>query len=452
MTANNFQSIPKANISLFEIMNRSSEMKIDFFKNKQKQYGHLYKMQILDRKIVVCTNPDIVKHILVDNNKNYTKSFAYDVIKIFLGNGLLTSEGEFWKRQRRLAQPAFHKQKLDLMLQNMIAETKKSIAGIEQYEDTNLFFDFNKVLYELTLNIVNKTLFYNEIKGTTDMIYNLVSKGSEFISERINNPLRLPEWIPTPQNIREKSTLESMDNVFKEIIQRRRKSKTPHEDLLSMFMDAVDEETGEGMTDKQLRDEILTIFVAGHETTQIALAWTLYLLSKNPDKMKILQQEIDENIIDDNIDSAVFRKMPYLKMVIDESMRIFPPAWIIGRKSIDEDVLLNYKIDKETNVIMPVFLIHKDPEIWENPNAFIPERFAPEKIKERHKYAYFPFGGGPRLCIGNNFAIQEMQVALCLMLKKFKIEIDKNFVPDVEPLVTLRQKNLMYAKISSRGK
>jgi len=139
-------------------------------------------------------------------------------------------------------------------------------------------------------------------------------------------------------------------------------------------------------------------------------------------------------------------------MVIDESMRIFPPAWIIGRKSIDEDVLLNYKIDKETNVIMPVFLIHKDPEIWENPNAFIPERFAPEKIKERHKYAYFPFGGGPRLCIGNNFAIQEMQVALCLMLKKFKIEIDKNFVPDVEPLVTLRQKNLMYAKISSRGK
>lgn len=450
MTANNFTTIPIVNISIFELLKNSANIKLDFFKDMHTKYGNTFQLNILDRRAVLSTEPEVAKYILVDNNKNYTKSFAYDIIKIFLGEGLLTAEGEYWKRQRRLAQPAFHKQKLDLMFSNMLTETEKSISKINRYADTELLFDFNKVLYELTLNIVNKTLFYNEVGNTTDAVYDLVSQASEFITDRINQPIRMPDWIPSPQNLREKKVLKSMDKVFYGIIKKRRNTTSSHEDLLSMLMDAIDEDTGAGMTDKQLRDEILTIFVAGHETTHNALAWIFYLLDKNSDKLEILLNEIDEHITDDNIDASIFRKMPYLKMVIEEGMRIFPPAWILGRKAIEDDNINGYEIKKGTNVLLPIYLIHHDKNIWKNPEKFIPERFESEQIKSRHKYAYFPFGGGPRLCIGNNFAIQEMQVALCLILKRFHVSIDKNFQPEMDPLVTLRQKQIMFAKVSLR--
>ena len=446
------QTTPKVNISIFDIILKKREIKIDFLKENKDKFGYFFKFQVIDRKILVCSHPEGIKHILVDNNKNYNKSFAYDIIKLFLGNGLLTSEGEFWKKQRRLAQPAFHKQKLDLMFQNMIEETKSTINDLQKYANKDEEINFNDVLYTLTLNIVNRTLFYNEVQSTKDKVYELVSKGSEFISDRIENPIRFPDWVPTAKNIAEQKTVEEMDALFYDIIQRRRAEDVKQEDLLSMFMDAVDEETNEQMNDKQLRDEILTIFVAGHETTNIALAWTFYLLYKNPDKLKVLLQEIDNNIkTDDDIKPEVLRKMTYLKLVIDESMRIFPPAWIVGRRAIHDDDILGHKISKDENVIMPIYLVHHDANIWENPDEFIPERFLPENIKDKHKYAYFPFGGGPRLCIGNNFAIQEMQIALTMILKKYTVEISDKFTPELEPLVTLRQKNKLFATIRSRN-
>lgn len=205
MTANNFKAIPIVNISILDLLKNSANIKLDFFKEMHTKYGNTFQLNILDRKAVLSTEPEVAKYILVDNNKNYTKSFAYDIIKIFLGEGLLTAEGEYWKRQRRLAQPAFHKQKLDLMFFNMLTETEKSIFKINRYADTELLFDFNKILYELTLNIVNKTLFYNEVGDTTDAVYDLVSQANEFITDRINQPIRMPDWVPSPQNLREKS-------------------------------------------------------------------------------------------------------------------------------------------------------------------------------------------------------------------------------------------------------
>jgi cytochrome P450 len=446
------KEIPKIQLTAFDLLTRRGrKLRIDFFQEQQDKLGNIFRLDILNRKLIICAEPDGVRHVLLDNNKNYTKSFAYDIIKLFLGNGLLTSEGEFWKRQRRLAQPAFHKQKLELMFNTMVEQTNTAIQQIDRYADSNRKVNLSKTLYELTLNIVNKTLFYNEVDSTTDKVYKLVSKGSAYISDRIDNPLRLPLWIPTPKNLLEKSVLASMDKVFYDIIKRRRKQKTTHEDLLSMFMDAVDEETGESMSDKQLRDEILTIFVAGHETTQIALAWTFYLLATNPDKLKILQDEIDEHISEpEMLDMQTLRKMTYLKLVIDESMRIYPPAWVVGRRAISSDNIMGAEIEPGLNIIMPIYLIHHDETIWENPEEFIPERFLPENLKDKHKFAYFPFGGGPRLCIGNNFAIQEMQVVLALFLKKYHIEVDKFFIPEMEPLITLRQKNTLRMKFYKR--
>ena len=453
MSANkSFYNLPHPNtlnVFLGNMLQLRNE-RIQFFLQQQKDLGNVYRIIIPTRKVMVVSDPEWIKYILVDNNKNYGKSFAYDSIKIFLGNGLLTSEGEFWKRQRRLAQPAFHKEKLNLMFQNMVEQTQKCIEKLDVYADTNLSFDLSKELYKLTLDIVNSTLFYNEVDNTTDTIYKLVSEASEYITKRIDNPLQLPEWIPTPTRRREKEVLKYIDNVFFSVIDRRRQQHEQQEDLLSMLMDARDEETGEAMSNQQLRDEILTIFVAGHETTQIALGWTFYLLTQNPDKLKILTDEIDLKLNGEIPTPESIRGLHYLKQVIDESMRCFPPAWIMGRKTIEADVINGYEIPAGTNVIMPIYVVHHDERVWENPYEFQPERFAMENVKEKHKYSYFPFGGGPRLCIGNNFAIQEMQVCLAMFLQKFRIEVDEDFVPELDPLVTLRPKNPIYAKIYKR--
>jgi cytochrome P450 len=424
--------------------------RIHFFVRQKKEMGDIYQIKVPTRRVVVLTDPEWIKYVLVDNNKNYTKSFAYDSIRLFLGNGLLTSEGEFWKRQRRLAQPAFHKEKLNLMFQNMVEQTEKCIQKLEKFADTGHSINFSKELYKLTLDIVNSTLFYNEIENTTDTIYKLVSEGSEFITQRIDNPLQLPEWVPTPHNVKEKKVLHSMDSVFYSIIDRRRKQHEQHNDLLSMLMDAKYEETGEVMSNRQLRDEILTIFVAGHETTQIALGWTFYLLTQNPDKTKILMDEIHRELKGDIPTPQSIRGLHYLKQVIDESMRCFPPAWIMGRRTVDADVIKGFEIPPYTNVIMPIYVVHHDEDVWEDPYEFIPERFAFDKLKDKHKYSYFPFGGGPRLCIGNNFAIQELQVCLAMILQRFNIEVDEDFVPELDPLVTLRPRHPIYAKVWKR--
>ena len=452
LTTKKFADLPHPNtlnVFLGNMMQLRKE-RIHFFVEQQKKLGDIFQIKVPTRRVVVVSNPEWIKYVLVDNNKNYGKSFAYDSIKLFLGNGLLTSEGEFWKRQRRLAQPAFHKEKLNLMFRNMVEQTDKSVERLDQFADTNQAVNLSKELYKLTLDIVNSTLFYNEVDNTTDTIYKLVSEASEYITKRIDSPLQLPEWVPTPTRRREKEVLKYMDNVFFSVIDRRRQQHEQQEDLLSMLMDARDEETGEAMSNQQLRDEILTIFVAGHETTQIALGWTFYLLTQNPDKLKILTDEIDLKLNGEIPTPESIRGLHYLKQVIDESMRCFPPAWIMGRKTIEEDVINGYEIPAGTNVIMPIYVVHHDERVWENPYEFQPERFAMENVKEKHKYSYFPFGGGPRLCIGNNFAIQEMQVCLAMFLQKFRIEVDEDFVPELDPLVTLRPKNPIYAKIYKR--
>lgn len=424
--------------------------RIQFFIKQQQQLGDIYQIKIPTRRVIVLTDPEWIKYVLVDNNKNYTKSFAYDSIKLFLGNGLLTSEGEFWKRQRRLAQPAFHKEKLNLMFRNMVEQTRKCLDVLDETSDTYKQVNLSKILYKLTLDIVNSTLFYNEVDSTTDKIYNLISEASEYITGRINTPLQLPEWVPTPTRQKEKKALQFMDELFFSVIERRRQQHAPNEDLLSMLMEARDEETGEAMDNKQLRDEILTIFVAGHETTQIALGWTFYLLTQNPDKAAVLQEEIDRELKGALPTPQSIRGLHYLKQVIDESMRCFPPAWIMGRRNVEKDVIKGYEIPAGTNVIMPIYVVHHDERVWENPYDFEPKRFALQNLKEKHKYSYFPFGGGPRLCIGNNFAIQEMQVALAMILQKYRIVVEPDFVPELDPLVTLRPKNEIFAKVFKR--
>jgi len=424
---------------LFRDLRELTKSPLKYAIKYQAKYGDLFEVDSLSHKVMFASHPDIAKHLLVDNNKAYFKSFDYEILKLVLGEGLISSDGNFWLKQRRLAQPAFHKKRLDMMFEIMRDETALFCERLDQYQQNGSSFNINVELTKVTIDIVAKTLFGTEVDTSIVVIGKHITDLNAYISAKVNNPLLPPLWIPTKRNLAFKKAMKDLNNIIYKIIDNRRQNPEEKDDLLAMLMNARDEETGEGMTDLQLRDEILTLFVAGHETSATSLSWMLILLSKHPEWMQKCKQEIDIVIGDRLPQLEVMMQVPTLKRVIEEAMRLYPPAWIVGRKALEDDQLLGYEIKKGTNVFICVYQIHRHPDFWENPNDFDPDRFLPERSANRHKYAYFPFGGGPRMCIGNNFAIMEMTLILTMMLQRYTPIADKDHF-EWESLVTLRPK------------
>lgn len=410
-----------------------------YLQQQMQQQDGIYRIISLVKKIVVIDRPEYVKYVLQENNRNYTKSFGYDVLKDLLGNGLLTSEGDFWRKQRRLAQPAFHRDRLALLADTMVDCTNELIERLESYPQGKPI-NLAKEMMSVTLHIVARSMFSSDVKEVVETVGREIDISNEYAIERIRNPFKFPRWVPTPTNLEEQRSIKVLNEVMSKIISDRRKSEQRYDDLLQMLMDVKDEDTGEQMSDRQLRDECMTIFLAGHETTALALSWLWYLLYMNPEKAQKLQNEIDTVLQGATPTLTDLQKLEYTKLVVDESLRMYPPAWIIGRRNIEDDEIGGYNIPAGYNVLMPVFAIHRNPEIWENPDEFMPERFSKENMQDKHRYAYFPFGGGPRLCIGNNFALMEMQLVVAMLVQKFQFNIDDSFDPTPDPLITLRPK------------
>lgn len=415
--------------------------KTNYFFTQRKEMGDVYELTSPFRNVIITTNPLYIKRVLIDNNKNYGKSFAYDKLSMLLGNGLLTSDGDFWRKQRRLIQPAFYKEKLAKIADIMIAETAAMVQNWGKMADTGNYVDISFEMNKIALQIVTKSLFFSQLKGNISEISHYITEVIKHGAARIDKPLLFPPWVPTPYNLYEKKCIKALDKIVYDIIHERHQSSERFDDLLSMLMETKDEETGEKMTDRQLRDEIMTIFMAGNETSANALIWTWYLLSQNPDKLEKVLAELETVLGQETPTPQHLRQLTYLKQVLDESMRLMPPAWIIGRKTLAADKFGEYDIPENYNVVMPIWVVHRDPEIWENAEAFVPERFAPENIKDKQRFAYFPFGGGPRQCIGNNFAIMEMQIILAMVLQKYRLTLQDNYVLGYNPLVTLRPQN-----------
>jgi len=420
---------------------------IAFFNEK---YGDIYSLSLPFNKIIVASHPDYARQVLTDNNKNYTKSLAYKVVGLLLGNGILTSEGDFWRKQRRLMQPAFHKQKIAALATMMVQRIQQEANSLDAYAASNKPVDISLIMASLTLDIISRAIFSAGVaKGP--LIAELITLLNQYVTDKINQPLRLPASIPTPFNIRERRALETLDSIIYEIIDARRNDPTPKNDLLSMLLDTRDEETGESMDNKQLRDEVMTIFIAGNETTANAMAWTLYLLSQHPQEEQKMLDEIDEKLnsgLQPGYDTM--HAFPYVRQVIEESLRLYPPAWVVGRRAIDDDELGNYRVPKGTNVLVPIFYLHRSELFWQEPQKFLPERFAPDKRSAIDKYVYFPFGAGPRMCIGNNFALMEMQLILVLLYRRFRFRLQNNFVVEPRALVSLRPKNGMMMRVERR--
>jgi cytochrome P450 len=413
-----------------------------------KGYGNIFSLSVPFNKVVIASNPEYARYVLQDNSKNYRKSLAYDLLKSLLGLGLLTSEGDFWKQQRKLAQPAFHKRKLDEWTAMMIERAEHTADKIRGYAESGVAFDVLPEMTALTLDVISKAIFSTGVENKAKIVGDQITLLNEYTIQKLHSPFRLPDSIPTPFNIRQRNALAKLDNIVYEIIDNRRAEGVSKDDLLSMLIDARDEDTGEGMSNQQLRDEVMTIFIAGNETSSNALTWTLYLLSQNPEAEQKMIEEIDAKFASGvELNFKTVGEFHYVKQVIEESMRVYPPVWTVGRRNLEEDELGGYRIEKNTNVLIPIIYLHHSDRFWEEPEKFKPKRFAPETRNNIDRFVYFPFGGGPRVCIGNNFAMLEMEVILITLYRKYRFKLKEDFPVEPEPLVTLRPKHgmMMYA-------
>lgn len=414
---------------------------LNLFLRAMRDYGGVVRMKFGPVIVHLVNDPAAIKHVLQDNAKNYVKGFGYNQLVPLLGTGLLTSEGEFWRRQRKLAQPAFHRQRIAGFAETMTRATQDMLVRWKEFSSSGQSFDVAKEMMRLTMRIAGETLLSADVSAEADNVGKALGTLIPEANRRILSLVHIWDRVPSPRNRKYRKALEDLDRIVMAIIEQRRKTKESKGDLLSMLMAAQDEETGEGMTDKQLRDEVMTIFLAGHETTANALSWTWYLLSKHPYIQRKLYEELREVLGDRTPVFEDVARLRYTTKIVEESMRLFPPAWIISREAIADDEVCGYKIPKGTVVILSPYTAHRNPIYWDNPEGFDPERFSEHAVASRTKYTYFPFSGGPRQCIGNNFAMMEAVLIIACIAQHYQLDLVPGHVVDPEPLITLRPKN-----------
>ncbi|TMD25828.1 MAG: cytochrome P450, partial [Chloroflexi bacterium] len=372
---------------------------LSFLQELRERYGDLVTLPTIVGPWTLVFHPDGVRHVVQENHFNYRKGgISHQVLRLTLGNGLLTNNGESWLHQRRLIQPVFHRQRIAAFGRLM---TESALAWTEETNiDTQQPLDLFQEMSGLTLSIVCQALFGTDMLVHKERVFQATSTINHLEAQAFYVPGLLS--LPTPQRYRLYEARNTLYTVVDELIAKRRQASTEN-DLLTMLLQARDEETGEGMTDGQVRDEVVTLMAAGQETTSNALCWTLVLLAQHPDIEARLQQEYQQVL---GGRAPQIEDLPQLKlsrMVLEESMRLYPPAWAFARSAIDEDEIGGYLIPKGAYVLVFPATTHRHPDFWERPDVFDPERFEPSRAAGRHRFAYFPFGGGPRVCIGNQF-------------------------------------------------
>ena len=409
-------------------------------------YGDVVRMPVVIDMYLV-THPDLVKHVLQDNHLNYGKGFNYRRMEPFLGKGLLTAEGDEHLRNRRLVQPAFHRQRIAGFADLMAGHTARMLTRWEP--GTKL--DLHGEMMKLTLAVVGDALFSTDISARADDVGRALCDVLEITNHRFESIFVAPKFFPSPQNLRFRRSLAVLDTLVNDLVSARRKGGEVKQDLLAMLMEARTEDGNEGMSDRQLRDEVMTMVLAGHETTANALTWAFYLLSTHPEVERRLVAEVGAALEGRTPTLGDLPKLPYTKQVLEETMRLYPPAWAVGRQTIQDDEIGGYHVPKGTDVMLFPFLTHRDARFWDNPEGFDPDRFTPEAVAKRHKFAYFPFAAGPRMCIGSAFAMMEMQLVLAMVVQKFRVDLIAGQVVIPEPRVTLRPKNGLFVTLKKRA-
>ena len=389
-----------------------------------KEYGDIFRLALPGGgNAYVIAGADMLQHVLQMNNNNYKKGERFKIAEPLIGNGIFISEGDFWRRQRRMMQPAFHRKQIALLVDEMVNTTTEMLARWEAYADSGDTLDIQKEMMGLTMEIVTRTLFTNsltpeEVAAAGESLTFLL----EVISERGNEIIPISQKLPTRKNRKFDQSIRELNELIYRLIDERRASGDNGGDLLGMLLDARDED-GEGMNDLQLRDELITMFLAGHETTAIALSWAFAHLSQSPEIRRRLNEEADSVLEGFLPNAADYPRLPYAQAVFQESLRLYPPLPITMRESIEDDEIGGYHIPAGSLIFVNFFANHHNPDHWINPEGFDPERFLPENSQGRHRFAFLPFSGGPRQCIGNNFALMEGAIVLAMVAQRFELDL-----------------------------
>jgi cytochrome P450 len=417
------------------------------FIERCRHYGDVVRMRFLYLTVHFLYNPDDIEYVLSTNAKNFIKSRSLrsPFFQRLVGNGLLTSEGEEWKRQRRLAQPAFHRPRISAYGDVMVEYATRTISSWRHGEQR----DIHRDMMRLTLEIVVKTLFNADVSGDADKVGQVLSQMVKPFASQATVKWILDNRLPTPAHRRFNQAAKEIDEIVYRIIAERRASSHDQGDLLSMLLAAYDED-GSQLTNRQLRDEVMTLFLAGHETTALTLSWAWYLLAQNPEVEKKFHSELDEVLQGRLPAMADMSNLKYTETIAKESMRLYPPAYGVGRETIEECEIGSYRVPAKSQVFMFQWATQRDARFFEEPQRFCPERWTENFSNTLPKYAYFPFGGGPRLCIGNYFAMMEVVLLLAGIGQRFKFSLLPDHPVSLLPAMSLRPRDGIRVTVENR--
>lgn len=422
--------------------------RVQFLLDLRRDCGDVARVRFGPFTAVAVFHPDGVQRVLQDNHTNYTKDTrTYATVRELAGNGLLTSDGDFWLRQRRLMAPAFHQQRINTLAEMICGEASAVLEGWEPVARGERPIDVAHEMMRLALSVATLALFGSKVHDPDGVLPANIPPLMRDTAFRFEHPFYPPRWVPAPRNREFNAALAKLDRVVYDLISERRKHQGDHEDLLAMLMRAQDGDDAEKMTDKQLRDEVVTLLLAGHDTTAIALSWTLYFLSLHPDVETRLRGEVDGVLSGRRPTLADLPRLTCTRMVLDEAMRLRPPAWLIERRAVADDEIGGYRIPAGTTLALSQYVTHRHPEFWEDPERFDPERFAPERSEARPRYAYFPFGGGPRQCIGKSLALLETHLVLPMILQRYRLELEPGREVRTEPELSLRLRGGLWMRV-----
>ncbi len=403
-----------------------------------KRHGDIYRFYSPVRRaeMWVINDPDDVKRVLVSNHRNYTKGSGLDRVKILLGNGIMTSEGELWKKQRYMMQPMFHRRMITQFSKLIDACNDRFIAKWEAQAARGELVNVTDDMSELTLEIVLLSIFGTDLERLS--------------REMGGNPFDIVTKEPA-RDLKFAYRFRQLSKLVGALAKRRVREKSEHFDFLQMLIEARDKESGSPMSERELIDEVMTLIVAGHETTASGLNWTWYLLSQNPEAEAKLHAEVDAVPEQPAPSLSAMEQLGYTRNVVDEALRMYPPGWLLSRRTIGPDTLSGYDVPPGTDVLLCLYLLHRHPRYWKEPDAFRPERFDAEHESERPRFAYMPFAAGPRHCIGETLALYEMYMHLYKVARRYRLR----FVPDrpleLEAQINLRTKHPLMMKLERRA-
>jgi len=407
---------------------------LGFYDTCARDYGDVVQTKMGPYRILMIYHPDAIEELLVTRARDFIKSPGVQLLRPLLGNGLLLSEGDTWLRQRRLVQPAFHRQRVAGYGDVMAAFAERHVAA---WKDGDIIEAYAEIM-ALTQAIVGKTLFDADVSGDAHEASQAAKVLAEDFGARLASLRLIPDWLPTPRNVRSRRAIRRLDAIVHRIIAERRSSPADRGDLLSMLVHAQDADDGSRMTAQQVRDEAMTMYLAGHETTAVALSWTWYLLAQHPDAEARLADELREVLGGRAPSVADLARLTYTAMVVTESMRLYPPAYGIGRQAVRATEIAGHAVAPKDIFIAPTWSVHRDRRWFEEPEVFRPERWEGDLAQRLPRFAYFPFGGGPRQCIGNSFAQMEAVLILATIAQRFRLSLVPGQRITPTPYVTLR--------------